>query len=992
MKRIFISVGSEGLKGLKELLSRLCVENLFDKFDDYYIAFDSMADAVEDFNRIRDKLRTSRIQGYILKIEPRDHKVMESFQEGWAAREIPAGGVGGDRTTSGKAISTFRNVWHDTDLGLNNNLQPEDKIIIVGSAFGGTSGGMFLNVCEYLDLIIRRKRNANENFSKVQVLGFLLMPEGVAEEGNYPVALNMIDMFRELQTISWQRRLESSRPGFKVPVWSQLENDYFPLFTDTTPGANLILEYGISGSSLPMGQLYLLPTPLGKRRYVHSLLGETLLVASYLCIDAGHARWVDRIRKGGLGPETNLNVDDRCFAGFNMFCMKSGRTISLKNWFYKGIIAAVNGKQGVGGVRSLNPNSEIQDNIVAVFLQAQVPEMDVEPYAGMGNQAGSSLATLLDAEKKARSTPKSFSSFRTELSALLDSVNAEAPAFNVIPANEMITLLACSNKEYSSWNKWMNFELIKQAYNEFYAGLQTESNMVNDYKSKLINALTDSICLVDLRTKNRAVKDWYLGLAQEEEVFKEVVKAFHVIFEIRLRQYIFACRCAKTGFIPVNNFYDQVEEFKSICCKIGDSAMTEINNMVNDINPYIINGTLIDPLELPQPFNKKLDFDPLQILFACAYRTAVPSKKENQELMRHIARLSHNGAPALLNRLDMTGSQLLDYCAEEAMKGFSRIADSCVQNVNPLTHATFANFVERKHAGQCKTHAPEFNVPDAGDYHYHFVIQLGTPPANFSMNNTDVAVEPLNISTMPNTANAMTDFLSVPHRGNNDNYWRDVNNTPILGGANQPVADLGLQGLWLGTLGIDFEARDIINRIYAPVLHVTRDWIAAGNNAMVRRRTLTSVEMVSFGVVVEAIEEKVRETWRERVGRPGNAPDRVETYPNLITISFENQTQATFDLPAGSMRELGFIDDGNEKILCKLDKISVKWTGAITKWLRDQGINGFSRFFHQHNFQSIQRTEDNIFTDIKFSISNAEMVEMDKLKMAVLKTINISGM
>ena len=134
---------------------------MFDKFDDYYIAFDSMKSEVDGFNKIRDIQKTNRIQGYVLTIDPQDAVVEDTFQPGWAAKAVPAGGVGGDRTISMKAVSSIKKVWTDPNLGLDHNLQPDDHIIVVGSAFGGTSGGMFLNVCQYLDLVIRRKRIAN---------------------------------------------------------------------------------------------------------------------------------------------------------------------------------------------------------------------------------------------------------------------------------------------------------------------------------------------------------------------------------------------------------------------------------------------------------------------------------------------------------------------------------------------------------------------------------------------------------------------------------------------------------------------------------------------------------------------------------------------------------------------------------------------------------------------------------------------------------------
>ena len=114
-------------------------------------------------------------------------------------------------------------------------------------------------MCDFIDLQIRRKRDANSEYNNIQVLGFLLMPEAVTSQSDYPIAVNMISLFKDLQTSSWRRRLESVRPGFKVPVWAQRERqggkDYFPLFTMTTPGAHLLTERGVQGSSLPVSQL-----------------------------------------------------------------------------------------------------------------------------------------------------------------------------------------------------------------------------------------------------------------------------------------------------------------------------------------------------------------------------------------------------------------------------------------------------------------------------------------------------------------------------------------------------------------------------------------------------------------------------------------------------------------------------------------------------------------------------------------------------------------
>lgn len=991
MKRIFISVGSEGLKALSELLNRLCMENMYDKFDDYYIAFDSMQSEVAAFNKIRDLQKTNRIQGYVLTIDKEDSWVEKSFQPGWAAKAIPAGGVGGDRTTSMKAVSIIKQVWMDPNLGLDSQLQPDDHIIVVGSAFGGTSGGMFLNVCEYLDLIIRRKRIANPAYDNIQVLGFLLMPEGVVARDNYPTALNMIDMFRDLQTISWQRRLESDRPGFKVPTWSQYENGYFPLFAETTAGTHRILEYGISGSSLPMGTLYLIPTPVSQRQYVKSIYAETLFVASYLRVDEGHGFWVNRTRQGSLGPETNLNVEDKCIAGFNMFAMKSGRMLSLKNWFCKGILSAIRGKDQHGGLCStLGADPEIQANIVAVFQKAQVPCKDVDPFAGIPHPQGSALNAFIEAEKLAIQTKKAFRDFVSRCQELLQAVNAQAPAFNVIPAKELITLLGCGNDEYISWNGEVNFTLIKQAYADFYAILQTEGNNVESYSSNLLNAVKETIKLIDARTKHRVVRNSIWGLSQEDAVFKEISKAFSDAFEALLRRYLFACRCAKTTFMLPSTFNKEAEEFEEVCQNIETEIKNELAKLKNDKNPFIADGTLVDPLILPPAEEKKLAFNPLNILLSAAYRTAVPTAQENKFLLECIENLG--GTNRLLEDLALSGQQVLDKAEESAIAKFIKVTENVVPAANPLSAATFTNFADKKLANQCRTHAPELSVPDSGEFHYHFVIQQGTPPTSFSMTNKDVSSAPLNLTTMPNTAAAASPFLSMTHNNGmlDANYWKDEQTavSPIFCGL-KPGCTVDVQGLWIGTLGIDFSVRGILNKIYAAVPHVQADWIAAGLTSPYPRRLLTTVEMLRFGLLIEAVEDKIQQAWKFRIDKPSHGADRVATCSSPVTVTFNNPTKKTVALSTDVLNSIGFSDDPTQG--CKMTKISLTWTKEILDWIRDPGINGFEAFYPNSRFNTVKNTEYNIFTDIRFSILPTEINEMNILKNAISASLQIAG-
>ena len=272
MKRIFISVGSQGTKALQELINHLRDENMLDKFNDYYIAFDTDRTVIKDFNDIGIRTENEKIKGYELQIEASDAVTMK-FQPAWTWRQIGIGGVGGDRRKARKAAAFFRNTWENPGLNLNANLQSDDQIFVVGSAFGGTSGGMFVNVCQYLDYIINEKRQADNQYSGVLVHGFLLMP-AANRNPNYSIASNMIDMFRNLQIASWQRRLETTRPGFKVPTLIQYQDGFFNLHK---PG-NLD-DYGIRGSSLPMSTLYLIPTP-EEQTCTLAVYAEALFAAS----------------------------------------------------------------------------------------------------------------------------------------------------------------------------------------------------------------------------------------------------------------------------------------------------------------------------------------------------------------------------------------------------------------------------------------------------------------------------------------------------------------------------------------------------------------------------------------------------------------------------------------------------------------------------------------------------------------------------------------
>lgn len=987
MKRIFIAVGSEALKGVANLVKRLCEENLFKRFDDRYIAIDSDGGKIDAFNAIGSRLHTSRVKGFVLQIDPdADGTVEKTFSKSWVARQVPAGGVGGDRTISGKAMSIVRKIWNDTDLALGEGLSPEDEIFVVGSAFGGTSGGLFPNVCEYLDLQIRTKRNGDPNFKNVKVNGVLMLPEAKISAGKYPIATNMIDMFRDLQTSSWRRRLESKRPGFKVPVWAHYNGKVFELYN----GADL-LDYGIQGSSLPMSNLYVVPTPRGKISYHSTMLTEVLFVAGYLQIDYGHTNTVNRLIAGNLGPLNNLSVEDACVCGFNMFAMKSGRLITLKNWFWSQLIAAIVGPNGRGGLMgSADTHPVVPANVKAVFQQVQTPDRD-KTNIGIDLDYCGPLKTLLEKTRDALISPKALTEYASQLNIYLEAVSAAVPSYQAIPAKELIVLLSASR--YSDWNREMNFNLIKSGYQAFYAEVLQQAHKRDYLKNEILKTLQNAIKLIETRKKHRVVRNWVWGLAKESDVFQEVADAFQAKFSVLLRSYLFACRCAKTALLDENAFAVEVQQFADACSDLKVKLREKCASLRGSENPYIADGLLVESLKpLPSEKEKDLGFDPLQTLMAVVYRGFVSSQQDNKKTLEAFAAL---GSPSTLLADGVSDADAILEVAEEAtINRYIEISEELLPGVNPLTDATLANFADVKaRSCGCSTYAPELRVQDSNTNHYHFVVLEGKLPQDFKMANEDVSGTPLKLDTMAGTENSAASFmdtLSSHGRMGDPVFWKTANmpESPVFSGLLNPEKSRQVQGLWLGTLGINFGMREVLRKVYSASETVILDWILAGLASDRQRRTMSLVEMVKFGAVIEALEEKVKDAWRQHKTQPGSEQDSVLGNKSIVSITFEKHGHL-FPLDAALLVDMGFVDreDG-----CFLASMTPEWVGKILAWIRSTDANSFHSFYPTVNFKSMENAETNIFDNLRLSITDAEVQAIDAAKTVIKGTITVKGL
>lgn len=850
---------------------------------------------------------------------------------------------------------------------------------------------MFMNTCEYLDLQILRLREVNSEYGNVQALGFLLMPEAIAtaeDNGRYPIAVNMISMFKELQTASWRRRLESERPGFKVPVHAQREGNWYPLFTGTKAGSHMLTERGIQGSSLPVSNLYVVPTPQGKRNLATGLLAEQLFAAAYLRIEEGHGVWVNRLIAGGAGPAANIGVEDPCFAGFNMFTMKSGRMVTLKNWFCTSLVRTLEGDDGTGGLLGdSTANAVIPANVKEVFYRAQMPDRD-EEHAGVDIKGTTALKMLTDREKDATGNMRAFSEFAGALDGLLKSVEDSVPGYEAIPAKELLLTLTC--RGYSAWNGEVNLELAKKGYEAFLSEVSAEGGNVEQYRAKISDAMRRALKLVRERLDSRVVKSGPFGLGCEDEVFREVAGAFHAKFKTLLKAYIFACRCAKTPFADSVAFARELQDIRDICASLRTEMKNRAAGLSGTKNPFLAEGKLLATFgELPPTHKTKLDFDPLKTVMAYAYRKCVNDQKQNAKALAGMSGMGDTCR--LLQDHTLNADAVLEIAEENFANSYIEIADALPAAANPLAGATLANFRDVNASTGCKTHSPEFALKDSRAYHYHFAVKQGGVPTAFQMSNSDVA-EKLGLPTMPNTANGADPFLATDHSGTEDsNFWKDEQTatSPVFGGMKNAGAPIHAQGLWIGTLGIDFTMRDVLERLYARTNNIKLAWINASLQMKNPLTTMTLVETVKFGAIMEAIESKLNEKWATYKAQPQNVGASVLLDQSKVRISV-NKDGKNWELPAERLAEMGCKDDGDGG--CQFYRLKAEWVGKILGWIRGMDGNGFGSFFPTATFRSVEACDANVFDSGRLRIEPSEIQQIEALKNGLKNALSIHGL
>ena len=323
-QRYFISLGTAAMGALDFFIHRMVAEGIFDCYPNYhFIAIDSDWGAVNRFPALPVVQKSDRIHGWCLQTSQEDN-IVTVFRD-WVTH-LNSSGVGGDRTRSIKALESVKKaIMQYVNFGC---LATDAEFFVIGSAFGGTSTGSYLNVCEFINEQVRRLKTGNPAYKDVILKAFLLMPDTQhIEKYGYPLMTNMINFFLDIQCKSWQRRLENRWEGFKVPSWPLVDNGRFPLISFKDD----FTKFGSEGSTLPWTSIYPIPTLNHSALHTQQYLAEMLLLESVVTIEPGICQIIDRclMTWGSMG----YPHEDECFTGFDFIAFKSGREPTIKKWF-----------------------------------------------------------------------------------------------------------------------------------------------------------------------------------------------------------------------------------------------------------------------------------------------------------------------------------------------------------------------------------------------------------------------------------------------------------------------------------------------------------------------------------------------------------------------------------------------------------------------------------------------------------------------------------
>lgn len=357
-KRFFIGVGSTALGALEALVNRYrdCGE-LLDRpedgqYRDFFIGYDSDVKTVAAFNRLSDN------RDYLCGVEMHEDKELLGLSYGirndWGASDkIEKDGVGGARRKSFRTLNLLDNPYASEIL---KRIDKDDLVVLVGSAFGGTSTGSYWNLATCL-----RELMNNKDPGCNSLYGFVIFPDigqwdknfsgGSIQKSYEGMSSNVCNFLRDMGEqrilLSILHKTQGGGGGGirfvplslalskKDPSMRSRGGREFGVLKGETAGTGVPSNIGALGY-LPTESVFLVSTNgLKSEKAVSALVAEEIFLFAKLGLGRGSDGKTLSSELTNSGPKNKQGGVGECLCELNFIAARTLKKPLLAKFFYE---------------------------------------------------------------------------------------------------------------------------------------------------------------------------------------------------------------------------------------------------------------------------------------------------------------------------------------------------------------------------------------------------------------------------------------------------------------------------------------------------------------------------------------------------------------------------------------------------------------------------------------------------------------------------------
>ncbi len=512
-KKVYIAVGSSAVKGMMRLIRKYKEEGLFLNTRDSFIGLDSdrgQLRALEAMSPDRAKVNSVMVR---LNDSDASAKYARRFQPLWRRLEITGAGVGGDRTLSFASLEWTGNQF------LKQEVENAEQVIVIGTAFGGTSTGMFWNLAQKIRSLTPPTPQGKEQRS---VYAMLVFPAIAGDTRSYPrLFMNMIAFLQDMEVLASTSFLNTKTD---IPFVA-------PAFPENSDGKVFKTWRGEAFSSLysylPFDRIFAIPTP----KEGEALVGDIIAEQAFLL---GHLAFWDQARfKAEIidNAEVQRGSEDSPFAAFSMIIARSGKNNLIKrnvyNWLHSEWEHFISDTSTDAGKRY----------VFDVLTEIMREGADVEEVSQKIEETRKMFAVRLK-------------DMAVHLEAGLESLRNVLSNYklNWPTVNDLLARL--ESKRYSEEGVRINIEDIIEGFNELKLDIIEKSLQIDPYKELMQEYIAKARKVIAKRKKSFVSNLMGYGVDAESEVRHELKNSLNLLLD----KYVLACQAEasknRVGEIP----------------------------------------------------------------------------------------------------------------------------------------------------------------------------------------------------------------------------------------------------------------------------------------------------------------------------------------------------------------------------------------------------------------------------------------------------------